>query len=275
MNNQTSRRMFIRQTLAAGAAAFAGRLPKSGGVGRGELPLDMKGKSVILVWGGWDGHEPKKCVEIFAPWMESLGASVMVSDSLEAYLDREKMKAADLIVQVYTMGTISPEQERGLLETVRNGAGLAGWHGGLGDSFRQNTEYQFMVGGQWVAHPGGVIDYRVQITDHLDPVTRGLRDFAMHSEQYYMHVDPNNKVLARTVFSGEQTSWIQGCAMPVAWKKMYGKGRVFYSSLGHVAADFRVPEVLEIMKRGILWASESRSGPDENLVRPVYTEASG
>ena len=274
MIHRQSRRVFIRQTLAAGAAAFAGRLPESGGQNQTALPPDLKGKSVVMVWGGWDGHEPKKCVELFVPWMESLGASVRVSDSLETYRDAGKMAAADLIVQVYTMGTITPEQEKGLLDAVRSGAGLAGWHGGLADSFRHNTEYQFMTGGQWVAHPGGVIPYRVQITDRTDPVTRGINDFGMHSEQYYMHVDPNNKVLARTVFTDEHASWIKGCAVPVVWKKMYGKGRVFYSSLGHVAADFQVPEALEIMKRGILWASASRSGPDENLVRPVYSGAS-
>ncbi len=230
----------------------------------------LKGKSILVVWGGWNGHEPEKCVKIFAPWMESLGASVRVSNTLDSYLDKEAMQSLDLVVQVYTMGTITKEQEKGLLDAVKNGIGLAGWHGGLGDSFRQNTEYQFMVGGQWVAHPGGVIDYTVQIIDHQDPVTRGLSDFKMHSEQYYMHVDPNNKVLATTTFGGEHAPWIQGCVVPVVWKKMYGKGRVFYTSLGHVAADFDVPQAAEIVKRGILWASDSRKDAQEALIRPVY-----
>jgi type 1 glutamine amidotransferase len=266
-----SRRMFMGKTLAAGAAA-ALSLKVSGqerkeSKGSGHA---LKGRSVLMVWGGWDGHEPRKCVDIFAPWMESLGASVRVSDTLDAYLDKPAMEATDLIVQVYTMGTITPEQEKGLLETVKAGAGLAGWHGGLADSFRQNTEYQFMVGGQWVAHPGGVIDYGVQITDHKDSVTRGLKDFKMHSEQYYMHVDPNCKVLATTTFGSEHAAWIKGCVVPVVWKKMYGKGRIFYTSLGHVASDFKVPEALEIVKRGILWASESRNGATEPLIHPVY-----
>jgi len=140
---------------------------------------------------------------------------------------------------------------------VRNGVGLAGWHGGLGDSFRNSPEYQFMVGGQWVAHPGGKVDYKVNIIDHDDPITKGLSDFKMRSEQYYMHVDPINKVLATTTYSGEHDPWIKGVVMPVVWKKMYGKGRVFYSSLGHSAGDFEVHEALEITKRGMLWASGS------------------
>jgi len=153
-------------------------------------------------------------------------------------------------------GTITGEQEAGLLKAVADGVGIAGWHGGMGDSFRLNTEYQFMVGGQWVAHPGGVIDYEVNIINHEDPITRGLADFRMHSEQYYLHVDPSNEVLATTTFSGEHGApWIAGCVMPAVWKRHYGQGRVFYTSLGHVASDFQVPEVHEIVKRGMLWAA--------------------
>ncbi len=230
----------------------------------------LKGKKVLFVWGGWPGHDPDKCRDIFVPWLESEGAEVIVSDSLGIYTDKEFMASVDLIVQIWTMGQISREQEAGLLEAVRSGAGIAGWHGGLGDAFRNNTEYQFMVGGQWVAHPGGVIDYHVDIVDKKDYVTKGLEDFDMHSEQYYMHVDPNVNVLVTTIFTGDHASWINGAVMPVVWKKMYGEGRVFYSSLGHVADDFSVPEVLEIMKRGIRWAGESRYLGNEKWMTPVY-----
>ena len=222
-----------------------------------DLEEEPKKKKALFVWGGWEGHEPKKCVEIFAPWLEGQGFDVEISDTLDVYLDTEKMKSLDLIVQVFTMATITAAQERGLLNAVQSGVGLAGWHGGLADSFRNNTAYQFMVGGQWVAHPGGVIDYEVNIIDHDDPITAGLTDFKMFSEQYYMHVDPINEVLATTTFSDEHAPWIKGVVMPVVWKKMYGKGRVFYTSLGHVAKDFDVPQALEITKRGILWAARS------------------
>ncbi|GIV17115.1 MAG: hypothetical protein KatS3mg022_2550 [Armatimonadota bacterium] len=212
-------------------------------------------KRALIVWGGWEGHEPKQCAEIFAPWLQSQGYEVIVSNTLDTYTDKELMQSLNLIVPIWTMGTISPEQEAGLLDAVRSGVGIAGWHGGMGDSFRNNTEYQFMVGGQWVAHPGNIIDYEVNIIKPEDPIVAGLSDFKMHSEQYYMHVDPSNEVLATTTFSGEYCEWIAGTVMPVVWKRRYGKGRVFYSSLGHVAKDFEVPEALEIMKRGMLWAS--------------------
>jgi type 1 glutamine amidotransferase len=216
-------------------------------------------KSALMVWGGWDGHEPKLCVDLFAPMLENEGFTVEVSDTLDSYLDYDKMQALSLIVPVWTMGTITFEQEKGLLDAVKSGVGIAGWHGGMADSFRNNTEYQFMVGGQWVVHPGGVIDYEVNIVNHDDPITSGMSDFKMKSEQYYMHVDPyGSEVLATTTFSGEHgdVPWIAGCVMPVVWKRIYGKGRVFYSSLGHVRSDFDVPEAREIMRRGMLWAAK-------------------
>jgi type 1 glutamine amidotransferase len=125
----------------------------------------------------------------------------------------------------------------------------------MGDSFRDNTEYQWMVGGQWVAHPGNIYAYTVNIVNHTDPITAGLSDFQMTSEQYYMHVDPSNEVLATTTFNGKHADWIDGTVMPVVWKRRFGLGRVFYSSLGHVAKDFDVPEAKEIQRRGMLWAS--------------------
>lgn len=234
-----------------------------------ELP-SLKGRKILFTYGGWTGHEPVESLDVFKPWLEKEGAKVEAFDNLDPYADEAYMKEIDLVIQTFTSGKISGEQEKGLINAVSSGCGLAGWHGGLCDSFRQNTNYQFMTGGQWVAHPGGVIDYRVNVTDHEDPVTSGLSDFDMHSEQYYLHVDPNMKVLATTVFGADPAPWIDGCTMPVVWKKMHGSGRVFYSSLGHVMKDFEVPEALEIMQRGIKWASASKYAPAEAWKKPVY-----
>lgn len=211
-------------------------------------------KKIFITWGGWNGHEPEQTSAIMAETLRADGLNVEMVNSLEPLADVEFLKQYDLIVPVWTMSEISKEQSTGLREAILSGCGLAGWHGGMCDAFRQDTEYQFMTGGQWVVHPGCIVDYTVNIIDHDDPVTAGLSDFKMHSEQYYMHIDPGNKVLATTTFNGEHNAWIDGTIMPVVWKRMYGNGRVFYSSLGHVAADFEVPEVKEIMRRGMHWA---------------------
>jgi hypothetical protein len=208
-------------------------------------------KKALIVWGGWEGHEPRQVAELFRRQLEANGFEALVSDTLDSFKDAGLMAGLDLIVPEWTAGRIADEQLRPLLETVTRGCGLAGVHGGMGDAFREACDFQFMVGGQWVAHPGGIIDYRVHIVDHADPITAGLNHFDMHSEQYYMHVDPSNHVLATTTFE------FNGATMPVAWKKTWGKGRVFYCSLGHVAKDFESPEALAIITRGMLWAGRA------------------
>jgi len=211
-------------------------------------------KRVLIVYGGWDGHDPNETSHLFAGLMKDAGLDVTLSKSLDSFLDADLMGSVDMVVPVYTMSTITAEQEAGLLNAVREGGvHVAGWHGGMADAFRQNTEYQFMVGGQWVAHPGNIIDYRVNIRDQTHPITAGIADFDMHSEQYYMHTDPSNQVLATTTFSGDHADWVDGTVMPVVWTRRYGKGKVFYCSLGHVIGDFDVPEAREIVRRGLLW----------------------
>lgn len=211
-------------------------------------------KSVLLVYGGYEGHQPEKFKDLFLPLLEDQGFDITVSNSLEIYADNDKMKKFDLILQSYTMGKMTKEESDGLMTAVRNGTGIAGAHGGLGDSFRDNSEYLFMIGGQFAAHPGGQIEYEVNIINHDDPITKGLTDFKVNSEQYYMLVDPGVEVLATTTFSGEHAPWTKDVVMPVVWKKMFGRGKVFYISVGHSVEDLKIPEVLEMMKRGILWA---------------------
>jgi uncharacterized protein len=211
-------------------------------------------KRALMVWGGWEGHEPEQCVALFRPFLEEEGYEVHVTDTLAVLTEPAIMQDLDLFVPCISMGEISSEQAAALIAAVKGGVGIAGWHGGLCDAFRANTEYQYMTGGQFVAHPGGIIDYTVNIIRPDDPIVQGIQDFNVHTEQYYLHVDPSNEVLATTTFSGAHDAWIVNTVMPVVWKRRFGQGRVFYCALGHVARDFEVPEVSEIMRRGLLWA---------------------
>ena len=204
----------------------------------------------LIVYGGWKGHEPKEVSEIMAGALRENGFEVALSDDLASYEDLDALKALDLIVPHWTAGELTGDQGKNLIQAVESGVGLAGCHGGMGDAFRSNPGYQFMVGGQWVAHPGGQLEYTVHIVDHADPITADIEHFKITSEQYYLHVDPSNHVLATTTFE------CNGCTMPVVWKRMWGKGRVFYSSLGHCAKEFTdVPQMLTILTRGMLWAA--------------------
>ena len=205
-------------------------------------------KKALIAQGGWQGHEPREVAGIFARALRERGVKVEVADDLDALRDVKKLRKLDLIVPHWTMGAIAQEQLAPLLDAVQGGVGLAGVHGGMGDAFRQATAFQFMVGGQWVAHPGGGgVTYEVSIVDQRHRITKGMGAFSVTSEQYYMHVDPGNHTLAVTCLGD--------VVMPVAWVKRFGKGRVFYCSLGHSADVAGQKEVLELVTRGMLWAA--------------------
>lgn len=211
-------------------------------------------REALIVWGGWSGHEPEQCAAVVADLMRQADFKVRVETSTEAFAD-PALDQLSLIVPIFTMSKISKEEVANLTQAMQSGVGLAGFHGGMGDAFRESVEYQFMTSGQWVAHPGNVIDYRVNICGGDDPVVAGISDFDYYSEQYYMHVDPSNQVLATTTFSGAHAPWINGTVMPVVWKRRHGAGRVFYSALGHVAKEFAVPQMRTMLTRGMRWAA--------------------
>ena len=211
-------------------------------------------REALIVWGGWSGHEPQECAHIIRDILQEDGFKVYVENSTEAFAD-PSIHDLSLIVPIVTMSKIEKEEVKNLAAAIESGVGIAGYHGGAGDSFRESVDYQFIIGGQWVAHPGNIIDYKVDLTRPDDPIMAGLKSFEHRSEQYYMHIDPAIEVLATTTFTGEHAPWIEGVVMPVVWKKRFGEGRVFYSSLGHRAYELDVPEIRTMMIRGMLWAA--------------------
>lgn len=213
-------------------------------------------KNALIVWGGWDGHEPKQCAELFARQLADRGFTVDVADTLEVFTDAPRLAALSLIVPIWTCGTLTPAQSKGVLDAVASGVGLAGFHGGMCDAFRGNIDWQWMTGGQFLAHPGNLKDYQVNFVNRTDPITAGLADFTVHSEQYYMLVDPRNEVLATTTHQSESAPWTNGVVMPFIWKKVHGRGRVFFSAMGHVCSEFTTyPQQLELTLRGMCWAA--------------------
>jgi type 1 glutamine amidotransferase len=214
----------------------------------------LKMREAMIVWGGWPGHDPDLCASMIRGWLKAEGFGVRIETTTEAFLD-PALKNLSLIIPIYTMSKIEKPEALALCDAVKSGVGLAGHHGGMCDAFRDNVDYQFMCGGQWVAHPGNIIDYKVDVTRPDDPVMAGIDSFEHRSEQYYMHVDPAIEVLATTTFDAGHAPWVDGVVMPVVWKKRFGQGRVFYSSLGHRAYELDVPEIRTLMTRGMLWAA--------------------
>lgn len=219
-------------------------------------------KKALLVQGGWDGHQPDLVAARFADVLKAAGFETTISDTLDAFADLEHLESIDLIVPIWTMGTIEGSLAKNVVNAVANGTGLAGCHGGMCDAFRDNVEWQFMTGGNWVSHPGGDnVTYPVTPTADAGELMEGIPEFQVTSEQYYLHVDPAVHVLATTPFP--QAEWFHSpngpVDMPVAWAKRWGAGRVYYNSLGHHADIFDIPEALDMMTRGLLWAAEGFS----------------
>ena len=245
-------------------------------------------KKALIVYGGWEGHEPVQVADAYKKILLEEDFEVEMSDVLEVFEDAEKLMDLNLIIPHWTMGTITTQQLEPVLKAVASGGvGMAGCHAGMCDAFHDSVDWQFMTGGQWVAHPGGQqVKYKVNIVDRANPITDGFEDFYTVSEQYYMHVDPAVKVLATTRFPVGREPYVakdevemDECGfgawnfkpetgyngphvgngiveMPVMWTKTFGKGRIFYSSLGHSAANFMEEPANSIMRRGILWAAK-------------------
>jgi uncharacterized protein len=219
-------------------------IPKGGG--------GVTTRRALVVRGGWEGHLPVEATERFIPFLREKDFEVTVSEDLDSYLD---LDGTDLVLQCISMDRITNDQYKGLESAVRGGTGFAGWHGGIVDSFRDNADYNFMTGGQFVSHPGGFIDYEVEVVaDH--PIVEGITRFSLHTEQYYVHADPTNEVLATTTFKAHPDyPWIEGATMPAVWTRTWGDGRIFVCTPGHAPTDLDVPEVRTIVERGLLWAS--------------------
>lgn len=211
-------------------------------------------KRALILWGGWQEHTPEACALRVRDMLAPAGFEVDLGRDLGG-LSGGTLSSVDLIVPIMTNATLERDQMAEVIAAVEAGTGLAGFHGGMCDAFRSEVAWQFMTGGNWVAHPGDFIDFRVEITDRDDPVMQGIDDFDYRSEQYFMHVDPGNTVLATTRFTGQHCAWVEGTVMPVVWKRQHGRGRIFYSSLGHNAAEFDHPQMAEIFRRGALWAA--------------------
>ncbi|TJY40838.1 hypothetical protein E5161_17010 [Cohnella pontilimi] len=219
-------------------------------------------KKALIVWGGWEGHQPRQVAEIFRDTLQKENFEVEVADSLQAFADADKLKSLDLIIPVWTMDRIEQQLVNNVSAAVQSGVGLAGCHGGMCDAFRENVDWQFMTGGQWVAHPGNDgVEYVVNIKNSSSRLVEGIEDFTVKSEQYYLHVDPAVEVLATTRFPlvPGPHSLNKPVDMPVIWSKRWGVGRVYYNSLGHQANIMEIPTVKELMRRGFLWCAEGKA----------------
>jgi type 1 glutamine amidotransferase len=216
-------------------------------------------RRALIVRGGWEGHSPVEATDRFIPFLEEHGFSVEVQESPEVYAEADRLAATDLVVQCYTQGVASDAAVLGLSAAVAAGTGLAGWHGGICDSYRGSPDYLHLTGGQWAAHPGGFVQHEVDVvpekSDH-ELVTGLNPHWSLDTEQYWVLSDELNDVLATTTFGvRDDTPWREPLTSPAVWTRRWGRGKVFVSTIGHKLEDLDHPDVRTLTERGLLWAS--------------------
>jgi uncharacterized protein len=231
-------------------------------------------RRALVVRGGWDGHAPVAATELFIPFLEASGFAVRIEESPAIYEDAAELAATDLIVQSVTMSEISKPALAGLIAAVENGTGMAGWHGGIADSFRNSSDYLHLIGGQFATHPGrapelrvgepvdNYLPYRVEITElgRAHPITAGIGDFDLETEQYWVLHDDLIDVLATTTHPTQPWHpWHRTITSPVVWTREWGRGRIAVATPGHSVDVLQNPNVRTIVERGMLWASRTAS----------------
>ncbi|HUF07850.1 MAG TPA: ThuA domain-containing protein [Rhodothermales bacterium] len=208
--------------------------------------------SALLLYGGWKGHSPTDMADFAAEHL--LGGFDTVRSSDLDSLNPETLSEVDLLLPIWTFGKLTRKQETALLDAVAGGMGMMALHGNA-SSFLDSRPHKFMLGGQFVGHPGGnEITYAVTFLGN-DPLVEGLDDITITSEQYYLLIDPAVKVLATTIVDGGDLEWLRGVQMPVAWKRTWGNGRVFYCALGHSVDVLENASVSALLKRAVRWAT--------------------
>ncbi|GAA3638794.1 ThuA domain-containing protein [Kineosporia mesophila] len=225
-------------------------------------------KRALIVRGGWEGHQPVAATELFIPFLESSGYDVTIAEKPAVYADAGLMGTIDLVVQCVTMSSIEKDEVAGLRAAVAAGCGLAGWHGGIADSYRDSADYLQLIGGQFACHPGrhpdervgdatdNFIPYRVDVVRDDHPVTAGVPSFDLVTEQYWVLSDGLSDVLATTTLAAQPwNEWTRPVTGPAVWTRQWGSGRVFVATPGHDVDTLRVPSVRTLIERGLLWAS--------------------
>ncbi|MFC4224024.1 ThuA domain-containing protein [Lysinibacter cavernae] len=227
-------------------------------------------KEALVVRGGWDGHQPIEATDLFIPFLKENGYHVRIEDSAAIYADTEYLATVDLIMQCNTMTTIEKDEFAGLRAAVEAGTGLAGWHGGIADSYRNNSDYLHLIGGQFACHPGkhpdeltgeqsdNYVPYTVNVLPEAaeHPIMAGISDFELTTEQYWVLHDDYIDVLATTTQAVRPWDpWTRPITSPAVWTRQWGKGKIFVSTPGHRVEILNDPNVKTIIERGLLWAS--------------------
>lgn len=203
-----------------------------------------KRRLVLLIGGVW--HPFERCGEMVKGLLESTGRYEVVVTADRDVLRRGAVRRFDGVLAYTSGGTLSKEQEEGLVGFVKSGGTFVGIHCAAA-SWQKNKAYVDMLGGTFATH-SPLMEFPVTITGVSSLITKRIQSFRIVDELYLLDkFNPDTvEILATAMWKGKP--------QPIAYTKSYGKGNVFYLALGHDEAALGHPEFQKMLVRGVDWS---------------------
>ena len=165
---------------------------------------------------------------------------------------------------------MSPEGKKKFLDAIRDGKGFVGIHSAT-DSFRGEGIDPFiaMLGGEFLKH-GAQQEAPMKVVSPKFPGIEGLgEEFTIHDEWYSQYKFPKDlHVILVQETAGMKGKMYQRPSYPATWARMYGTGRVFYTSMGHNRI-WSTPTFRQVLLGGISWALRNTGNDVEPNIERV------
>ena len=230
---------FLIAALLTGAANNPGRAQQA-------KPGAGKNKPIHVLFLGHvsEHHDAIHLFPLLAGPLAKAGYQLTFVASPEEALRPEMLQYYDEVMLYANHTTITPEQEKALMDFVEGGKGLVAIHCASA-MFTNSPKYIAMVGGQFLKHGTG--EFSAEIVKPEHPVMAGVQPFTTWDETYVhtKHNTENRTVLMERVDA-------QG-REPYTWVRTQGKGRVFYTAFGHDERTFSNAGFQKLIRNGAEW----------------------
>lgn len=242
--------------LAIGVASVA-QTASAQGEGSSYDPLE------ILFLGDNGLHEPAQRARLIQPVFAERGIHMTYTDRLDD-LKLERLRQFDAVLIYANHTHLSDEQERALMEYVREGGGLVPVHSASA-MFGNSEAYIKLIGGAFKSHGTGV--FTTERTQPNHPAINGVPEVESWDETYVHHKhNPDKTVLSVRVEDDHEEPW--------TWVRTPGDGRVFYTAWGHDERTWSNDAFQRLLEQGLRWAVGDSALEMEDGVSTInYQEA--
>lgn len=238
------------------------------------LPAELPAPALLL-FTKTNGFRHEEAIPAGVALIESIakrrGWSVFHTESGAVHTPENLARFSAVVWHQVSGDVVDEAQKQALREWIEAGGGWVGVHGAGGDgAYAWRWYVEDLLGAQFIGHPMGpqFQDARLVVEDRGHPATAQLPESFVHNEEWYSFDRSvrakGYRVLAtvdestyspRLKFLGADRDLRMGGDHPVIWSHCAGKGRVFYSALGHQAKSYALPEMEHLLEGAIAWSA--------------------